>query len=120
MTTTNSVLLEINSSSIIQLVKTLDLLKENNVSFNILEEEEKKPEPKPILIKNGYKKLLGNNGINVLQSLADGYSYKEIAERETMSVDGVRYYIKKIFKALGVNNGRDAVRIYLTEMSNNN
>lgn len=118
MTANNSVLLEINSQSIVQLVKTLDLLKEHRINYNIIEEQ-KKPEATLSLGKNHFKKLFGNNGLTVLQLLSEGNSYKDIAEKADISVDGVRYYIKKIFKALNVNNGRDAVRIYLTEMQNN-
>ena len=36
---TNAVLIQINSQSIVQLINTLDLLKQNDVSFDIIEEK---------------------------------------------------------------------------------
>lgn len=120
--TTNSVLLEINTQSIVQLVKTLDLLKENSISFNLIEEPPKIiNEPKNMETINNTEKrsskyLLGKNGLKILGLLSEGYTYSEIAEKAGITIDGVRYYVKKIFNALKVNNGRDAVRIYLTEM----
>lgn len=66
-----------------------------------------------------HPKLFGKYGLRVLQLLSEGRSYKEISTEISLSVDGVRMYIKKIFKVLNVNNGRDAVRIYLTQMQNN-
>ena len=62
------------------------------------------------------KKKLGQQGYKILELLAQGYTYDKIAKELNITINGVRYYIKKIFKALNVDNGRDAVRIYLTDM----
>ena len=115
---TNSVLLQINTQSLVQLINTLDLLKQNNIAFNIIEEPLQKIEISVNSNKPNWKltKSIGRKGESVLKLLSEGCTYNEIAERTEITVDGVRYYIKKIFKFLGVNNGRDAVRVYLTEM----
>ena len=109
MNSFNSVLIELNSQSIIQLVKALDLLKENNISFKLIEETKKVPTVK----EKPLSKKLGRNGETVLHLLSEGYSYEDIAKNVDISINGVRFYVKKIYKALGVNNGRDAVRVYL-------
>lgn len=109
----NSVYIQINGQSLVQLINTLDLLKQNQVNFSIIEEQApSKVQKKDLKLK----RTLGNKGHDVLEALSNGLTYNEIAEQEDISVDGVRYYIKKIFKALNVNNGRDAIRIYLTEL----
>lgn len=47
----------------------------------------------------------------VILLLEQGHTYAEIAKRMKMTIDGVRYYIKKIYKKLGVNNSRKAVSL---------
>ncbi|MEM6320669.1 MAG: response regulator transcription factor [Bacteroidota bacterium] len=51
--------------------------------------------------------------LQVLKYLADGKSYKLIAKQVGLSVDGVRYHIKKIYKQLHVNSKGEAIRKYL-------
>lgn len=48
----------------------------------------------------------------VLKLLAEGWSYEYIAKTLGITVDGVRYYIKKIYKKLNVNNKQGAIRKY--------
>ena len=48
----------------------------------------------------------------VLRLLAEGWSYEHIAHVMEMSINGVRYYIKKIYKLLNVNNRQAAVRVF--------
>lgn len=118
MNATNSILLELKESSITKLLNGLKCLEDCGITYKIIEEAT------PIYDKNitksnhylSSKKAIGNKGLEVLDLLSKGKSYNQIAEGVDISVDGVRYYIKKIFNALGVNNGRDAVRIYITEM----
>ena len=119
MNSANSVLIEIQSPSIVKIINTLDLFKQNQVSFSIIEDN--MPQTKPInpIFKSKFKNLLGRNGLDVLRLLSEGYTYEDIATELDITIDGVRYYIKKIFNALGVNNGRDAVRIYLTKFKEN-
>jgi DNA-binding NarL/FixJ family response regulator len=48
--------------------------------------------------------------INVIQGLLEGKSYKEIANSNYMTVDGVRYYIRTIYPKLGVTNRDQMIR----------
>jgi DNA-binding NarL/FixJ family response regulator len=82
-----------------------------------LEKDHKSTKPENQIIKEfNRQKKLGRKGLLVLEQLSQGKSYEEISSILEISIDGVRYYVKKVFKALGVSNGRDAVRIYLTEI----
>ena len=46
---------------------------------------------------------------DVLTSLADGKSYKEIAQGASMSVNTVRYHIRNLYDKLGVHSQSEAV-----------
>ncbi|HTV41851.1 MAG TPA: response regulator transcription factor [Candidatus Sulfotelmatobacter sp.] len=48
-----------------------------------------------------------------LDELAQGYSYKEIADHLGISMDGVRSYIRKIYEKLHVHSRTEAVVKYL-------
>lgn len=109
-----SVLIQIESNSIREVISTIDLLKNNNIPFNIIEQE------KPNHIQVSEKLLhrqLGRKGLDILRLLSEGNSYQEISNKVGISIDGTRYYIKKIFKVLNVSNGREAVKIYLTQLN---
>jgi len=67
--------------------------------------------------KNNHYKL-NSKERKVLQLLAEGQSYEEIAEGIAKSVDSVRYYIKSLYKKLNVNNKGAAIRIYLKNEKN--
>lgn len=114
-----NVYLEIRGQSTFQLLKCLELLQKNNIDYTILESypTDMASIEKPIGKKPIEDKQLGRSGRQILELLAKGYTYNEIAKELEMSVNGVRYYIKKVFKHLNVTNGRDAVRIYLLEMA---
>ena len=117
----SAVYIQLKTQNIVSVLQCLDVLRQNNIEYNILDTlpiEETKPKEK-VNENLLYKKKLGRYGMKVLVLLAKGYTYNDIAEEMEISIDGVRYYIKKIFKSLNVNNGRDAVRIYLTEMEEN-
>lgn len=58
-------------------------------------------------------KALGKKGLLVLNYLSEGLTYLEIANKLDITVDGVRYYIKKIYKVLRVSNSAEAVRYYV-------
>jgi DNA-binding NarL/FixJ family response regulator len=45
----------------------------------------------------------------VLQLLVKGYSYKMIAAELTVSIDAVRFHIKKIYDKLHVHSATEAV-----------
>ena len=116
----NSVLLEVDCQNMANLLNTLDSLRKNNINYNILQNPIATAPVgnHPFMVNKTIvaKKMLGKKGQDVIRLLAKGYSYQEIADELDVSINGVRYYIKKSFKALNVDNGRDAVRIYLTEM----
>ena len=47
--------------------------------------------------------------ISVLNLLADGYNYQEIADNLFISVDTVRHHIRNIYKKLHVHSQSEAV-----------
>ena len=55
--------------------------------------------------------LLNEAEATILQHLSCGYSNKEIARLINMSPDTVKYRLKSVFRKIGVNKRRDAVRI---------
>lgn len=56
--------------------------------------------------------ILNEKEYQVLQLLSEGWSYKLIATKADLSIDGVRFYIKRIYRALDVNSKGEAIRIY--------
>jgi DNA-binding NarL/FixJ family response regulator len=58
--------------------------------------------------------ILNEKEYQVLELLAEGWSYKLIADKMGLSTDGVRFYIKRIYRALNVNSKGEALRIYYT------
>lgn len=109
MQDTHSLLIEVKSNSLIHLISAVESLKSLPVEFQIIEEK-KQPQTQKL---NFINKKLGEKGLEITQLLAKGKTYNEIAELTEISIDGVRYYIKKIFKTLEVNNARAAVKAYL-------
>jgi DNA-binding NarL/FixJ family response regulator len=59
-------------------------------------------------VKSGMEPL-SDRELDILKLLVDGYSYKSIAERTFLSVDGVRYHIRNIYYKLQVNSKSQAV-----------
>lgn len=57
--------------------------------------------------------VLTEKNLQVLHLLAEGWAYKTIADRMNISIDGVRYHIKEIYRALGVQSTAQAVRRYI-------
>lgn len=51
----------------------------------------------------------------IVDYITKGMTYKEISDELGMSIDGVRYYIKRIYKKMGVHNSRQAINNYLAE-----
>ena len=52
-----------------------------------------------------------------LELLANGYLYKEIADRMGITVDGVRSYVRRIYEKLHVHSRTEAVVKYLHRSS---
>lgn len=65
------------------------------------------PKPRPI------DAVLTEKNLQVLHLLAEGWAHKTIADRLSLSLDGVRYHIKEIYRALGVQSVAQAVRKYV-------
>jgi DNA-binding NarL/FixJ family response regulator len=61
---------------------------------------------------------LSSKDVRVLDLMSQGLRYNQIAEHLEMTVDGVRYYVKKIYKFLGVTKNASAVSFYLQHMKN--
>lgn len=55
------------------------------------------------------KSYLSKREIEILQLLVTGYSYKMIAAKLNVSIDGVRFHIKKIYDKLQVHSATEAV-----------
>lgn len=49
----------------------------------------------------------------VLKLMAEGWSYKEVADKTGISVDGVRFYVKRIYKSLHINSKSELIRMYM-------
>lgn len=119
----NSIVLQLNLN-MSNLIKTINLLNNEQIKFKILDTSNPSFQI-PALPSNTkpnvyYKKNLGRFGLQILELLSEGYNYAGVAEQLDISINGVRYYVKKIFHALNVTNGREAVKIYLTEIKGNN
>ena len=52
---------------------------------------------------------LDEKEIQILQSLASGSSYKMVAKQLYLSIDGVRYHIRKIYQKMDAKNRADAI-----------
>ena len=65
-----------------------------------------------------------NNQLNdkeykITTLLIDGHEYEKIASFMDLSVDGVRYYIKSIYKKLQVNSRKELVKKFVTNRTKN-
>jgi two-component system, NarL family, response regulator DesR len=55
--------------------------------------------------------LLSNRQLEVLNLLADGYSYEQIGARLSISLNTVKFHVRSIFVRLGVRNRMAAARL---------
>lgn len=55
---------------------------------------------------------LNEKEYQVLKLLSEGWSYKLIATKAELTIDGVRYYIKRIYRALDVNSKGEAIHAF--------
>lgn len=62
--------------------------------------------------KHSPKITLKNKEELVITYLKEGLTYNQIAEKVDISVDGVRFYVKRVYQKLGVNNAREAIFKY--------
>lgn len=66
------------------------------------------PSP-PNLVNRSLAETMSEREIEVLQLLADGLTYQEIAQTMFVSVNTVKSHLKSIYGKLGVHNRREAV-----------
>lgn len=120
MTLNTSFKISVEITNVEQINTLLSVLNSTKIDYKFIDitatPTSKAPEVSPPIIQFYHPKLFGKHGLRVLELLSEGRSYKEISKEISLSVDGVRMYIKKIFRVLNVNNGRDAVRVYLTQI----
>ncbi|MBK8192274.1 MAG: response regulator transcription factor [Lewinellaceae bacterium] len=62
---------------------------------------------------------LGHTEQQLLHLFYEGLTYKESADRLGISVDGIKYYVKNIYRKLGVNKKIDALRMFREQMNSN-
>lgn len=63
---------------------------------------------------------LNEKELQLLDLFSKGYTYEETATTFGLSVDGVRYYVKKIYEKLHVTNKAEAVTIFIKMRNNEN
>lgn len=56
---------------------------------------------------------LSQRNLVVLKLLSEGWNYKTIAEKVGITLDGVRFHIKQIYRALNVQSAPQAVKKYI-------
>ena len=64
--------------------------------------------------KNSESIKLKDKEYLIVKSLADGLTYKDISDIMGITIDGVRYYIKKIYRKLQVKSKSQVIRKYMS------
>jgi len=59
------------------------------------------------------KNNLTKKEVQVVRFLVDGLSYQKVANQMGISLDGVRYHVKNIYKKLQVKSKAQAIKKYL-------
>jgi len=86
----------------------------NSVSMSLL----------PLMVKNFQKKsiveeVLTVKEINIAKELSTGLSYKMIAERVGISIDGVRFHLQKIYRKLDLTSKGELIALFLSNKDSN-
>jgi DNA-binding NarL/FixJ family response regulator len=86
----------------------------NSVSMSLL----------PLMIKNFQKKsivedVLTVKEINIAKELSAGLSYKMIADKVGISIDGVRFHLQKIYRKLEINSKGELIALFLSNKDAN-
>ena len=81
----------------------------NSVSMSLL----------PLMIKNFQKKsiieeVLTEKELNIAKELSIGLSYKLIADKVGISIDGVRFHLQKIYRKLEINSKGELIALFLS------
>jgi DNA-binding NarL/FixJ family response regulator len=86
----------------------------NSVSLSLL----------PLRINNFQKKsiieeVLTEKEINIAKELSSGLSYKLIADKVGISIDGVRFHLQKIYRKLEINSKGELIALFLSNKDSN-
>jgi len=73
----------------------------------------------PLMVKNFQKKsiideVLTVKEINIAKELSAGLSYKMIADKVGISIDGVRFHLQKIYRKLEINSKGELIALFLS------
>lgn len=55
--------------------------------------------------------LFNERELQILRLLAEGWEYKQVADKIGLSVDGVRFYVKRIYKLLNVRSKNELMKL---------
>ena len=71
----------------------------------------------PLMIKNFQKKniveeILSPKEIQIAKELSAGLSYKLIADKIGLSIDGVRFHLQKIYRKLDINSKGELISLF--------
>ncbi|MBE2189264.1 MAG: helix-turn-helix transcriptional regulator, partial [Candidatus Kapabacteria bacterium] len=50
--------------------------------------------------------------IQILKLMSEGWEYKRVADKVNLSIDGVRFYIKSIYKKLNIHSKAELIKMY--------
>lgn len=50
--------------------------------------------------------------LQILKLMAEGWEYKRVADKVNLSIDGVRFYIKSIYKKLNIHSKAELIKMY--------
>ena len=86
----------------------------NSVSMSLL----------PLMVKNFQKKsiveeVLTEKELNIAKELSAGLSYKLIADKVGISIDGVRFQLQKIYRKLEINSKGELIALFLSNKDSN-
>ncbi len=71
-------------------------------------------EIKPLVIIDKILSACDEIDLDIIQGIAFSHSYEVIAERNTMSVNGVKYRLKKLLEICGIADKRTLISVYNT------
>jgi len=77
-----------------------------------------------LMIKNFQKKSIAKevltiNEKNIAKKLSAGLSYKMIADKVGISIDGVRFHFQKIYRKLEINSKGELIALFLSIKDSN-
>ena len=61
---------------------------------------------------SNFVKLLTDKELQIALALSTGLSYQSVADKIGMSVNGIRFYLQKIYRKLGINSKGELISLY--------